>query len=118
MHEYAFKKVSFIRTPVLIQGRLDRAEINLTRFKWEVTGANVKPFSMGQRVNIHFERRSTLPKSGKLPGYCVNPKIGYLLLVNCLRCTRILSVDEQRAIVLSYNTFEEVVRWSRGMILA
>ena len=30
-------KVSSIRTPVLIQGRLERTETNLMHFKWEVT---------------------------------------------------------------------------------
>jgi len=31
------KKASFIRTPMLIQGRLERTETNLMHFKWDVT---------------------------------------------------------------------------------
>jgi len=31
------KMVSSIRTPMVIQGRLERAEINLMHFKWEMT---------------------------------------------------------------------------------
>jgi len=30
-------KVSSIRSPMLIQGRLERSETNLTHFKWEMT---------------------------------------------------------------------------------
>jgi len=32
-----FVKVSAIRTPMLIQGRIERTVTNLTPFKWEVT---------------------------------------------------------------------------------
>ena len=32
-----FHSVNSIRTPMLIQGRLERTETNLMQFKWEVT---------------------------------------------------------------------------------
>jgi len=49
--------VNPIRTPMLIQGKLERKETNLMRFKWEVTlthGNQHITFKMGQRVNSHF----------------------------------------------------------------
>jgi len=51
-----FILVSSIRTPILIQGRLERMGNNLMYFKWEVAwmyGDQLIAFLMEQRVNSH-----------------------------------------------------------------
>jgi len=56
--------ISSIRTPLLIQERLERTEINLMHYKWEVTlthGNQPNTFWMGQLVlspNINIEKKS------------------------------------------------------------
>jgi len=49
----------FIRTPVVIQGRLELTEANLMHFKWEVTRTHTEPnvihFKWGSRVNRHSQ---------------------------------------------------------------
>jgi len=48
--------MSSIRTPMLVQGRLERTETNLIHLKWEVTwthGSQSNAFEMRQRVYSH-----------------------------------------------------------------
>ena len=60
---------------MLIQGKLERTETNLMHFKWEVTwthGNQPYTFSMGQRVNSHFEKFYT--EDCRANRHIVNPK--------------------------------------------
>jgi len=53
----AFFLVGSIRTPILINGIIERTEINPMHFKWEMNwthGNQPNTFEMGQRVNSHF----------------------------------------------------------------